>query len=316
MAGVIGLGQMGRGIARNLDKAGLLASAWDLSEAARNALGASARAQVVPPAALGAACDTVLFAVPGSAEIDTCLAGPTGLLAADRPGQVLVDLTTSHPVATKRLAEIAHTHGRAYVDAGMSGGAQGADEGRLTLMVGADDDTLARVKPVLDAIAARVFHVGPVGAGHAMKLIHNMICHTIFLATAEGCRLAERAGLDLPTVVDVLNAGNARSFVSESRFPRHVLSGTWDGRSTVANLEKDLRMAADFAREIGTPGAYGPLTAGILTDAVNAGLAERDFTTLYRELDRLIGPLEASEGGAPPGLYLSGHETPDDGSSR
>jgi 3-hydroxyisobutyrate dehydrogenase len=285
---VIGLGQMGRGIARNLHTAGLLRAVWDSDEAARQAIAEDTGAGILPPAEISATSEIVLFAVPGSAEIEFCLAGPDGLLAAERAGQVLVDLTTSHPAATKRLAVLAAAHRRDYVDAGMSGGATGADEGRLTLMVGADERALARAKPALEAIAARIFHVGPVGAGHTMKLVHNMICHTIFLATAEGCRLAERAGLDLAAVVEVLNAGNARSFISESRFPRHILSGSWDGRSTVANLEKDLRMAADFAAECGLPGAYGPLTARLLSDAVAAGLAERDFTTLYLELDRLL----------------------------
>jgi 3-hydroxyisobutyrate dehydrogenase len=287
-AAVIGLGQMGRGIARNLHRAGLLRAAWDSDEAARQAVAESTGAAILPSPEIGAAVGIVLFAVPGSAEIEACLAGPEGLLAADRPGQVLVDLTTSHPAATKRLAALAAAHGRAYVDAGMSGGASGADEGRLTLMVGADEQALARCRPVFDAIADCVFHLGPVGAGHTMKLVHNMICHTIFLATAEGCRLAERAGLDLAAVVEVLNAGNARSFISESRFPRHILSGSWDGRSTVANLEKDLRMAADLAAESGLPGNYGPLTARLLSDALAAGLAERDLTTLYLELDRLL----------------------------
>jgi 3-hydroxyisobutyrate dehydrogenase len=285
---VIGLGQMGRGIARNLHTAGLLRAAWDSDEAARQAVAEDTGAGILPPAEISATSEIVLFAVPGSAEIESCLAGPDGLLAAERAGQVLVDLTTSHPAATKRLAALAAANRRDYVDAGMSGGATGADEGRLTLMVGADERALARARPALEAIAARIFHVGPVGAGHTMKLVHNMICHTIFLATAEGCRLAERAGLDLAAVVEVLNAGNARSFISESRFPRHILSGSWDGRSTVANLEKDLRMAADFAAECGLPGAYGPLTARLLSDAVAAGLAERDFTTLYLELDRLL----------------------------
>jgi 3-hydroxyisobutyrate dehydrogenase len=99
---------------------------------------------------------------------------------------------------------------------------------------------------------------------------------------------AERVGLDLGTVLDVLNAGNARSFVSEVRFPQHILSGTFDGRSPVANLAKDLRMAADLAREVGAPAAYAPLSAALLDRAVARGLAEEDFTRLYAVLDELI----------------------------
>jgi 3-hydroxyisobutyrate dehydrogenase len=129
------------------------------------------------------------------------------------------------------------------------------------------------VRPALDIIATRIFHLGEVGAGHTMKLVHNMVCHTIFLATSEGCRLAERAGIELSEAVAVLNAGNARSFISEARFPNHILSGTYDGRSPVSNLAKDLAMAVDLEREIGMPAAYGPLTARLLARALGSEMA-------------------------------------------
>jgi len=138
-------------------------------------------------------------------------------------------------------------------------------------------------------IAGKVFHVGETGTGHAMKLIHNMICHTIFLATSEGCLLAESLGIPLETAIAVINAGSARSFVSESRFPNHIIPRTFDGRSRTANLAKDLAMAADLAREVGQPGAYSALTAGLLGRAMQQGLGEQDFTTLYQHLAQIMG---------------------------
>jgi 3-hydroxyisobutyrate dehydrogenase len=286
--GVIGLGRMGAGIARRLDGAGRLGGAWDVSEGARTGAGLSAGVAVAAPREIARTCRIVLFVLPGSAEIEECMSGPDGLLAVEADGQILVDLTTSRPAATRGLAELAARHGRAYVDAGMTGGAQAADAGRLTLMAGGDADHLARLRPALDIIAARIFHLGAVGAGHTMKLVHNMICHTIFLATSEGCRLAERAGIGLPEAVAVLNAGNARSFISEARFPNHILSGTYDGRSPVSNLAKDLAMAVDLEREVGMPSAYGPLTARLLSRALDSGMGDRDFTTLYQAIERLM----------------------------
>ena len=105
----------------------------------------------------------------------------------------------------------------------MTGGAKAADAGTLTLMVGGSPAVVEACRPLLGPIAGKVFHVGETGTGHAMKLIHNMICHTIFLATSEGCLLAERLGIPLETAIAVINAGNARSFVSEQRFPNHML---------------------------------------------------------------------------------------------
>lgn len=298
--GVVGLGRMGRGIARRLDAAGRLAGAWDASRSAREFADLSEGVGLHAPRELALACTTILFVLPGSVEIEDCLTGPGGILSIDTPGQILVDLTTSYPTETRRLAGLAATRGRAYLDAGMTGGAQGADAGRLTLMVGGGVADLERVRPVLDAIANRIFHLGPTGSGHTMKLVHNMICHTIFLATSEGCRLAERAGIDLSQAVEVLNAGNARSFISEQRFPNHILTGTYDGRSPVSNLAKDLAMAVDMEREVGMAGLYGTLTDGLLSRAMAEGMSDRDFTTLYQVLDGLMekASLESPAGAA------------------
>ena len=288
-AGVIGLGQMGRGIAANLARAGLLAAAWDIVPAAREAARLPAEVLLVPPDALAAIADVVLFAVPSSTEIEASLDGPHGVLAATRPGQVLIDLTTSRPADTIRLAQHAAMQGRAYLDAGMSGGAAGAEAGRLTLMLGGPAEVLERCRPVLDVIATGIFHLGATGAGHTMKLVHNMVCHANFLALAEGCRMAERAGLALPEVIAVVNAGNARSYISEARFPNHVLSGRFDGRSRIANLAKDLGMAAEFASQTGQASPYTALTAGLLERAMAAGWSEDDFTTLYPRYDTIAG---------------------------
>jgi 3-hydroxyisobutyrate dehydrogenase len=285
--GIVGLGQMGRGIARNLDKAGRLAAAWDVSEAARGAAGLSAAVALAPPGEFRD-LKTVIFVVPGSAQIEDVLAGQGGLLERPHQGQVLIDLTTSHPAATRAMTAQARASGREYIDCGMTGGAKAADAGTLTLMVGGNKETVEAARPLLGAIAGKVLYIGEAGSGHAMKLVHNMICHTIFFATSEGCLLAEKLGIPLETAVAVLNAGNARSFISEQRFPNHIVSGSFDGRSTVANLAKDLKMAAEFAEEAGMPGPYGALTADLLGRAMQKGLADADFTTLYRHLEELM----------------------------
>ena len=121
----------------------------------------------------------------------------------------------------------------------------------MALMVGGADEAVAACKPIFDVIAGTVTHVGGSSTGHAIKLLHNMVCHTNFLVVAEAGRLAERAGIPLETAIKVFNAGNARSYISEQRFPNHILSGKFDGRSTVSNLAKDLAMADAFANEVG-----------------------------------------------------------------
>jgi 3-hydroxyisobutyrate dehydrogenase len=283
---VIGLGQMGCGIARNLDRAGRLAAAWDCNPEVMQRAGLSPAVARAEPGTL-AALKAVLLVVPGSAEIRTIL-GDGGLLRAPHDGQILVDLTTSDPSVTREIAAEAQATGRHYLDCGMTGGARGADAGTITLMVGGDPAVVDACRPLLQHIAGNIFHVGGTGAGHAMKLIHNMICHTVFLATSEGCRLAERLGIPLETAIAVINAGNARSFVSERRFPDHIVPRTFDGRSRTANLAKDLAMAADLARTAGQAGAYSELAARLLARATQRGLGEEDFTRLYERLPRLM----------------------------
>jgi 3-hydroxyisobutyrate dehydrogenase len=281
---VIGLGNMGRGIARNLDRAARLAAAWDIAETARTGADLSSAVADVPPSQFGR-LKFILFVVPGSAEIDAML---PALLARPHDGETLIDLTTSHPAKTKALAEKARASGRNYVDCGMSGGAAGADSGRMALMVGGGNNAVAACKPIFDAIAGTITHVGGSGAGHAIKLLHNMVCHTNFMVVAEAGRLAERAGIPLETAIRVFNAGNARSYISEQRFPNHILSGKFDGRSTVSNLAKDLTMADAFASEFGKANAYTALTAQLLAKAMEKGLGGVDFTKLYDEYEALV----------------------------
>jgi 3-hydroxyisobutyrate dehydrogenase len=286
--GVVGLGQMGGGIARNLDKAGLLIGAYDVQPASFGAQKFSSRVANMSPAELGKACDIVIFVVPASPQIRTVLSGPEGLLSAKRNAQILCDLTTSFPPDTLELVALAKAAGRDYLDCGMTGGATGADEGRLSLFIGGDKAVLDRARPALEKFTVKLMHLGPPGAGQAMKLIHNMILHTTFLATVEGCRILEDAGLDLAAVIDALNSGNARSYTTEFRFPRHILSGKWDARSYVSNLAKDLGMAVKYSNAAGRPAVYGTLTSTILNKAMDEGHAKDDYALLYKYFDDLV----------------------------
>ena len=281
--GVIGLGNMGRGICKNIAKAGHDLLVWDVSETARNAHSTIAR--ITPPDEMAAEADVIIFVVPGSEQIDGVL---DPILRNARKGLILWDFTTSDPVYTKKLAKLADASGVPYMDAGMTGGgAKGADEGTMTLMIGGDQDVLERSKPVLEACAGKLIHLGPSGAGHTMKVVHNLITHTNFLACSEAGRLAEAAGIDLADMIKVFNAGNARSFISERRFPDHILSETWDGRSRIFNLRKDVGMAVALSEELGSPMRLGHQTLAWIQSAVDAGMEDEDFTRLYPALDKL-----------------------------
>ena len=284
--GVIGLGNMGRGIARNLIRAGNEMLVWDIAEAARAPF--LRTATIVAPRDMAERCAMVIFVVPGSPEIDAMMGGRDSLLKAPRKGLVLYDFTTSDPVYTKKLARRAAARGVVYMDAGMTGGgAKGADEGTMTLMIGGDEKVFRRTAKILASVARKLIYLGPSGAGHTMKLVHNMITHTNFLALCEAAHLARRAGIALEDLIEVFNAGNARSFISERRFPDHILSETWDGRSRVWNLNKDVGMAIALADKLGATVNIGRDTLAYLREAVEQGRSEDDFTLLYRDFEAL-----------------------------
>jgi len=278
---------MGRGIARNLDAKGLLVAAFDTRPGAFAEAGLSDRVTEAESDALIECADVVLFVVPSTAQIAAFFAKVKG-----RSGQVVIDVTTSDPAQSRALAADLAKRGIAYVDAAMTGGAAGADAGTLTLMIGGSPQHVAACRPVFDAMSSKIFHLGETGAGHAMKLVHNLILHSSFLATCERLHLAERAGINLDSAVEVLNAGNARSFVTEVRFPRDILSGTMAARSRIANLEKDLGLALDFAGDAAARVPFGTLTHDMLAGALAAGHAETDFSWLFPLYEELVERLE------------------------
>jgi 3-hydroxyisobutyrate dehydrogenase len=278
MAGVIGLGRMGAGISARLAAAGRLAAVWDLRPPE------ASPAPVLTVARMAEQAEFLLFAVPTTSDIQAALSG------VDLPaGRIVVDLTTSDPDTGAALARSLAAQGVGYLDAAMSGGAKGAADGTLTLMIGGETAVLDRARDVLSTFAARLFHLGPAGRGQAMKLVHNAILHATYLATCEGLRMAERSGIDAETAVAVLNAGNARSYVSEVRFPRDVLKDVPSTQSAVATLAKDLALAAGLAEQLGAPAPYAQMTSRLLAEAAATGDPARDFGLLFREFDAIAG---------------------------
>ena len=174
-----------------------------------------------------------------------------------------------------------------YIDAGMSGGATGAEAGVLTLMIGGDRRAFNRTRKYLEHFVEKTFYLGNSGAGHTLKLIHNMVCHTTYLVTCEGGRIAERAGIKLQDMIDVFNVSNARSYASEVRFPRHILSKKWDCKSRIYNLHKDLGMAVDLAKKLDADVSLGATTLAFLKKAVALGMTGMDYALLYRDFEKI-----------------------------
>lgn len=286
--GVIGLGNIGRGVAMSVPRSrNCRALVWDQAEAARDAFATIPNTAIATPAEMARSADVILLVVPSTTEILSCLRGADGILKNARKGLVIYDLTTSDPAKTRTVARNAARHGVVYLDAGTSGGPYKADKGQLLTMVGGDRKAFERTRHVLDTICEHVFFVGPSGAGHTLKLLHNIVCHATTLATAEAGHMAERAGIALKDMIAVFNASNARSYASEFRFPQHIISKTWDGRSRIFNLHKDIAMGVALGERLRADTTFSRATLKILDGAMAHGMSEGDYTLLYRDFDKI-----------------------------
>jgi 3-hydroxyisobutyrate dehydrogenase len=252
--GVVGLGNMGGRIARRLLDGGETVTGYDADPARADAAGVQGAASL---AALAAGADVVLLSLPDSRVIEAVVLGEDGLEASLRNGQIVVDLSTAAPSSTVAIHERLAARGVAYVDAGISGGAAGAEAGTLTIMAGGPPEALDAVRPVLAHVASHVHHMGPSGSGHVTKLLNNFLNGISLAATAEAMVAARKAGLDLRQFLEVLNTSTGVNFATLHRFP-HIVEGDYlEGGLTSDLMAKDLMLYLDLVRELGVTSLNG-----------------------------------------------------------
>jgi 3-hydroxyisobutyrate dehydrogenase/2-hydroxy-3-oxopropionate reductase len=253
---VVGTGRMGSAMAGALARAGhelrLHNRTADRAEALARDLGGGARA-VATPAEAAADADVIMTMLADDAAVEAVMVGEDGVLAGARPGAIVADLSTVDPSTIRRVAEAPRADGVGLLDAPVSGSTQTAESGALTLMVGGEAADLARARPVFDAIARTVFHLGPLGSGAAMKLAVNTVIFGLNEAVAEGLVLAERAGIDRALAYDVITASAAGApFVGYKR-ASFVEPESTPPAFALELADKDLRLITGFADALGVP---------------------------------------------------------------
>lgn len=248
---VLGLGQMGRGMALALARAGHEVLGYDIDPAIRAARRAEGVAVAEAAGDLWSGAEAAFVSLQTPEQVEAALLGPDGPLGRAAPGMVVVDASTSQPQTTRRVAARLEEAGLAMIDAPVSGGPTGAEAGTLTMLIGGDPADIARIAPALDALATRRVHVGPVGAGHVAKLVNNLLCATHLLAAAEAMRLCEASGLDVATAMAGINAGSGRSAATEVNLPRWVLNGAYDSGFSMKLMRKDVALARRLVADLG-----------------------------------------------------------------
>lgn len=258
--GVVGLGNMGLGMAATLARKGFAVIGYDISDARRAAVEAAGVSFVPDLTDVLRRAHALVFSLPLARDVEAVVTAEGGLLSRTDRKVVVVDTSTSDPGTTRRLAARLAEAGHALLDAPVSGGPSGAAEGTLTMMVGGSEADYALAEPVLSAMSARAPHVGPSGVGNIVKLVNNLLVAAHLVTTGEAMRLSEAAGLSAEEAIKVVNTATGRSAISEVMFPRWILSNTFDSGFAAGLMRKDVRLAMALAAE---SGADLPLSAHV-----------------------------------------------------
>lgn len=273
--GIVGLGPMGGGMRKRLDSEGWSVSGFDID---------ASRSEYATIEALCAVSDVVLLSLPDALAVREVALGDRGIAAVGRSGLVVADASTDDPETARALADGLHRRGIDFLDAPVSGGQKGAEEGALSMLVGGDADVLAKVRPLLAVLAKNVLHVGGVGCGQAAKLVNNLLVATELIAVAEALRLGREAGIDAETLLTAINASSGRSAVSEINFPRWILNEAFDSGFSAKLMRKDVRTALELAASRGTNLDLLERAAEIWRDSTGRLPDDHDFNRIA-ELD-------------------------------
>jgi 2-hydroxy-3-oxopropionate reductase len=285
--GVMGLGVMGAPMARNLLRAGQSVSVFSRGQGPVRRLEAEGAKKASTPARLAAASDVIVAMLPGEQVTAALLDGEDGLWEGARPGSILVDMSTASPGWARWLAQKGEEHDVAVLDAPVSGGDAGAQQGTLSIMAGGEAADVERARPVLEALG-RVTHVGGHGAGQTVKLCNQLVVGGTIALVSEALVLAERAGVDPAQVIEVLSGGLAANRVMELR-GRNFLEHDFEPGGKASFQHRDLGMALEAGREAGVPLPVTALVDQLYAALVAAGGGDLDHSALITVIERLAG---------------------------
>jgi 3-hydroxyisobutyrate dehydrogenase-like beta-hydroxyacid dehydrogenase len=275
--GFIGLGTMGASMATNLQRGGYELVVNDIRPDAGAAHLAAGAEWADTARDVASKVDVLFTSLPGPPEVEDVALGTTGALEGLQPGSVYFDLSTNSPTLIRRLHGRFAERGIHLLDAPVSGGPAGAQNGKLAIWVGGDPGVFQRYKPVLEAFGDQVIHVGPIGSGSVAKLVHNCAGYMIQCALAEAFTLGVKAGVEPLALWQAVRQGAVGRQRTFDRLPDHFLSGNFDPPDFALRLaHKDVTLATALGREHHVPMRAANLALDELTEALNRGWGARD----------------------------------------
>jgi 2-hydroxy-3-oxopropionate reductase len=278
-AGFIGLGVMGKPMASNILKAGYPLVVHDIDSAKVRALVAAGARDGGSAAGVATSADIIVISAPDTADVEAILFGDLGIATAAKPGTVVVDCSSISATATQDFAARLSVKNIDLVDAPVSGGAKGADEGTLSMMIGGDPGAVEKVRPILECMGKTLKHIGPVGAGQVAKTCNQLVIAGTMLACAEMVALCRKLEIDPAAVRDALLGGGARSFVLENHAQR-MIEGKFAPGFRARLMLKDMKLAAAVGSGVGGFMPLTTLVAQMMQALCNSGRADLDHSSL------------------------------------
>jgi 3-hydroxyisobutyrate dehydrogenase len=285
--GFIGLGLMGKSMARNVMKAGFPLIIHNRSlDPVQELVGEGASA-VDSPKALAARVDVVCSCLPGPADVAEVYLGENGVIAGAKRGQILIELSTIDPYTHQRVAAKAEALGASYLDAPVSGGTSGARDGTLSIMIGGSAETLERATPVLQAMGQRIYHAGPVGAGAAVKLVNQLMGAVNNLGVIEGMVLGTKFGIDPALLYEVVSnsSGASRSLGAVPG----IMKGDFEPGFMIDYAHKDVSLAVELGKQLKVRTLAAALAQQVLQETQASGFGRAGTNAQIIPLERLTG---------------------------
>lgn len=286
--GFAGLGIMGRAMALNLISAGFDTIVWNRTAAKTVDLADRGAAVAMSASELASRCDVVMMCVSDTSDVEEVVFGEQGVAAGLRPDGLIIDHSTISPEATKRFAATVTEAGAHWLDAPVSGGAEGAARGTLSIMVGGDADQLERAMPYLTAVGSTITHIGPTGSGQMAKAVNQILVVLNQLAVSEALLLADAGGLDLDTTLRAVESGAAGSWMLSNRGPQ-MIKRDWRPGFTIDLQQKDLRLVLDAADSLGVPIPGTSLVFQLYRALQERGLGSEGNHALVKALEAMAG---------------------------
>lgn len=286
--GFIGLGIMGRPMARHLVDAGYEVTVWNRTQSKTADLVAAGARPGGSPKDVAARSEITITIVADTPDVRQVILGPEGVSEGVRRGAVVVDMSTISPAATRDIAHALAGRGAEMLDAPVSGGQRGAIEGTLSIMVGGKPEVFERVLPVFQKMGRNIVHVGDHGAGQVAKACNQLVLSLTLLGVAEALTLARKAGVDPAKVRAALLGGFAQSRVLEMHGQR-MLDGNFEPGFRTRLFHKDMGIVVETGRAAGMPLLGAGLAAQLFQMAMSRGLGEMDYSVLARMIADLAG---------------------------